>query len=56
MNKRGGIAPIQLKGYYNLSGSTVRKVLNYRVLERVRDIRIGRPRSCLEKAEVNIVI
>jgi hypothetical protein len=46
----------QLEGYYKLGDSTVRKILQYNVPERVRPTRTGRPRESLNAQEVRDVI
>jgi hypothetical protein len=46
----------QLEGYYKLGNSTVRKILQYNVPERVRPTRTGRPRESLNVHEVHDVI
>jgi transposase len=46
----------QLEGYYNLADSTVRKILQYDIPERVRPTRTGRPRESLNAQEVRDVI
>jgi hypothetical protein len=37
----------QLKGYYNLTYTTISKILQYDVLERTRPTRTSRPRESL---------
>ena len=46
----------QLEGYYKLGDSTVRKILQYNVPERVRPTRTSRPRESLNAQEMHNVI
>jgi hypothetical protein len=46
----------QLKGYYNLADSIVRKILRYNIPEITRPTRTGRPRESLNTQEVSDII
>jgi len=52
LHKFAKIGLQQLQGYYSLADSTVRKILQYDVPERVRPTRTGRPRESLNAQEV----
>ena len=45
-----------IEGYYDLGDSTVKKILSYDILERVRLTRTSRPRESLNTQEVQDVI
>ena len=49
-----GLQP--LEGYYDLTHTTIRKILQYDVPERARPTRTGRPRESLNAQEVRDVI
>jgi len=46
----------QLEGYYDLTHTTIRKILEYNVPERTRPTRTGRPRESLNAQEVKDII
>lgn len=46
----------QLEGYYDLTHTTIRKILEYDVPERTRPTRTGRPRESLNAQEVKDII
>jgi hypothetical protein len=46
----------QLEGYYNLTHTTIRKILEYDMPERARPTRTSRPRESLNVQEVKDII
>ena len=46
----------QLEGYYNLTHTIIRRILQYNMPERARPTRTGRPRESLNAQEVRDII